>query len=134
MTDSSAHDQDETWQPIGTVEILVDRVYPIDPNARETDRTTVWVPAGAYPVLRKADAIRWMMTGRLNERLSKLGDGLFAIHDADVPTGPEVRFSSPTYGVEAFREFLSDPLSRPGDSQRLRFSVDLPADEAEVQQ
>ena len=39
--------------------------------------TSVAVEPGHYPVYRKFDAFCWVMEGRINERMEKLGDGLF---------------------------------------------------------
>lgn len=114
----------EDWTRIGTVEILRLRIYPIDPMGEPTPlRTYVAVEPGIYPVLRKFDAYRWMMTGRINERNEKIGDGLFVMHGSENPTGPVVTFSSRVYGVEQFAEFLADPICQEGPEQRLRFEL-----------
>jgi hypothetical protein len=115
------------WEQVGTVEILRLRIYPIDPMAEDSPlRTYVAVEPGVYPVFRKFDAYRWMMEGRINKRTAKIGDGLFEMNAGDMPTGPEVRFSSQVFGAEQFAEFLNDPMCQPGPEQRLRFNIVVP--------
>ena len=113
------------WEQIGTVEILRFRIYPIDWRAdiNQPLTTTVAVEPGFYPVYRKYDAVCWVMTGRINERQAKIGDGLYSLSNGDEPTGVEVQFSSRVYGIEEFREFMSEGLCRPGVGQRLSFEV-----------
>lgn len=117
------------WEQVGTVEILRQRIYPIDPVTR-TDtfgqRTEVVVEPGVFPVYRKADAYLWVMRGVLNERNEKIGDGLFVMHGGDNPVGLEVQFPSMTFGPEKFAEFLTEPICQDGPEQRLRFSLDQP--------
>lgn len=111
------------WEQVGTVEILRLRLYPIDPYSDSVLRTEVAVEPGAYPVYRRFDAYRWIMQGRINERQAKIGDGLFEMHGGDVPTGPEVQFSSAVFGAEQFAELLTEPECQPGPKQRLRFLI-----------
>lgn len=111
------------WEQVGIVEVLKARVYPIDPTAEHPLRTEAWVDPGVYPVYRKADAFRWMLTGRINERPEKIGDGLFVLHSSDNPVGQEVVFPSRTYGSEQFEEFLRDPICVSGPEQRLVFEM-----------
>lgn len=117
------------WEQVGTVEVLVFRVYPIDPanTGYGTTRTEVGVEPGTYPVYRKFDAIRWMMTGRINERHAKLGDGLYQMGGGDKATGPGVTFSSPVFGMEEFQEFLAEDICKPGPAQRLVFNMEVSA-------
>jgi hypothetical protein len=115
------------WEQVGTVELLALRVYPIDPYASADlmpNRTEVAVEPGIYPVYRKYDAYRWVMRGRINERTAKIGDGLFAMNNGDVPSGLEVQFPSAAFGPEQFAAFLAEPVCQPGPAQRLRFSID----------
>lgn len=119
----------ETWQPyqgweqVGTVEILRLRIYGIDPYSDGPLRTTVAVEPGVYPVYRKYDAYCWLMTGRVNERNAKIGDGLFELNAGDKPQGLPVQFPSTIYGQEQFAELLSDEACQPGPQQRLRFTL-----------
>jgi hypothetical protein len=114
----------DKWKRVGTVEVLRQRVYAIDPNNGDRGGTEVVVEPGPYPVYRKCDAYRWMMRGRVNERNEKIGDGLFILHAGDRPAGPKVKFPSRTFGAEQFAELLEEPVCQPGPEQRLRFSID----------
>jgi hypothetical protein len=113
----------DDWTQVGTVELLALRLYPIDPHATGALHTEVAVEPGVYPVFRKYDAYRWVMRGKINERNEKIGDGLYALYGYDRPTGPEVEFSSPTFGAEQFAELLAEPVCQPGSQQRLRFTL-----------
>lgn len=117
-----------TIEQVGTVDVLATRIYPLDAAMRhDPDATTVYVPAGTYPVFQEHDTYYWVMTGRINGRgFRKLGDGMFSINQGDSPAGPEVKFPSATFGAEQFREFLAEPVCREGDpGQRLRFHLPL---------
>ena len=113
-------------QAVGSVEILVDRVYPLDPECRCDGRRTVYVQAGSYPVYRDFDAYFWVMTGRINARgFFKIGDGMFAMISGDSPVGPEISVCSKRFGVEDFAEFqATDPACVEGPSRRLVFTLD----------
>lgn len=112
------------WEQVGTVEILALRIYPLDPAGEPGPlRTMIAVEPGVYPVYRKFDAYLWLMRGRINERVAKIGDGLFEVNAGDEPTGVEVQFPSPVFGAEQFAEFLADPLCQPGPDQRLVFTI-----------
>ncbi|AMU71464.1 hypothetical protein PP298_08130 [Mycobacteroides abscessus] len=117
------------WTQVGTVEILRTRVYPIDPNSEPHPlETTVLVePGAAFPVYRRIDAYCWVMQGRINQRVAKIGNGLFEMNGGDTP-GLEVQFPSRTYGSEAFAELLADRISQEGPEQRLRFVMTESAD------
>lgn len=113
------------WNRVGTVEIMRFRVYPIDPNAQHDPLgTTVCVEPGVYPLYRRFDAYCWIMTGQINERQAKLGDGLYEISQGDKPTGLEVQFPSRTYGPDEFADLLDSPVVKEGESQRLRILVE----------
>lgn len=115
-----------TWERVGVVQILALRIYPLDPNGQQGPlSTSVAVEPGHYPVYRKFDAFCWVMDGRINERMEKLGDGLFGIGGGDSPTGLPVSFPSRTYGIDEFRELLADPVCQEGPQQRLRFTVEV---------
>ncbi|MBF6393866.1 hypothetical protein IU443_28465 [Nocardia farcinica] len=108
---------------VGTVEILNERVYPLDANS---DRgSEVFVPPGTYPVYRDCDTFFWVMTGRINGRgCYKIGDGLYELNPGDSARGPKVQFPSPTFGADAFAHFLAnDPICQEGPTQRLRFHL-----------
>ena len=112
------------WKRAGTVEILRERVYKLDANAGDhVLAATVWVEPGVYPLYRKVDAYCWLMTGRINEREEKIGDGLFKMHNGDNPTGLEVQFPSKVFGAEQLAELMAEPCCQPGPEQRLRFTI-----------
>ncbi len=112
------------WVQVGTVEILRDRVYPLDPTSEGPLATSVYVEAGTWPLYQRHGVTRWLMTGRINERHEKIGDGLFMFHsENDNPVGLEVRFPSRAYGPEQLAELMAEPLCQPGPDQRLRFTI-----------
>lgn len=108
---------------IGTVEITRPRVYPIDPYARdEALRTEALVQPGEYPVFRRAPfTYYWQMTGTINGREERLGDGLFIMNDGDLATPDEVTFYSPRFGEDEWADMLAEAES-PGSA--LRFHID----------
>jgi hypothetical protein len=108
---------------VGAVELLRQRVYPLDPNTGDHALSTeVVVEPGTFPVYRDADAYFWLMTGCLNGRSRKIGDGLFVMGGQDEGHGPSVTFPSPRFGPEQMREFMAEPTCTEGDpDQRLRF-------------
>ena len=122
------------WERVGTVEVLRDRVYPLDPTSDSTLRTTVFVEPGVYPVYRKADAYRWLMTGRINERNEKISDGLFVLHGGDNPVGQEVTFPSSTYGPEQLADLMAESICQPGPDQRLIFRLPAAVSDTEEKQ
>ena len=112
------------WDQVGTVEILRQRIYPIDPHNTGPLRTEAVVEPGVFPVYRKFDAYLWILTGQLNERHEKIGDGLFSMHSGDIPGVLQVTFPSPTFGAEQFAELLAEEMCQDGPDQRLRFVID----------
>jgi hypothetical protein len=124
-----AHDQasssgwETEWEQVGTVEILRLRNYPLDASSDSVLATQALVEPGTYPVYRKCDAYCWLMTGRINERTAKIGDGLFEMNAGDKPTGLPVQFPSPVFGQQQFAEFLQKPACQPGPEQRLSFTL-----------
>lgn len=115
---------------VGTVEILRMRVYNLDPYSRDDNATSVMVYPGTFPVYRlSGGAHLWMMTGQLNNRLERMGDGMFGLHNGDVPSGIEVTFPSRTFGPDEWRDMLAHPQATEGDpQQRLRFEMnEVPA-------
>lgn len=112
---------------IGTVEITRPRVYPLDPQARdEIVRTDVLVPPGGYPVYRRGGmTYYWQMTGTINGRSERLGDGMFTIGGSDVATPDEVVFYSPRFGPDEWGDMLSEAA---GPGSALVFRIDEPAE------
>lgn len=112
---------------IGTVRILRERIYTIDPEARwdDVNATTVVVEPGEYPVYRRGDTTYWMLTGHLNTRgFERLGDGLFAINGGHEASEDEVTFPSKRLGPHEFADLLADPVCLDGPEQRLVFTLD----------
>lgn len=116
----------DEWEVLGTVTVLKQRIYPIDPTSNHPLRTEVVVEPGVFSVWRHYDTVRWYMRGRISGRNEKIGDGLFVMGGGDKPGGPQVEFPSMIYGLEQFAEFLNDPICEDGPDQRLRFAVRLP--------
>jgi len=110
-------------EQIGTVRILVDRVY-IDSNGED-----VYVSPGTYPVIKEDAAYFWRMTGRPSQvvatRIEKIEPGLLLVHPGggDYITSPEyVEVDSRRFSLREFRAFINDdPACRDGDGQRLVF-------------
>lgn len=95
---------------VGTVEITRDRIYTLDPwlpeHVRET-ASTVIVKPGTYPVYRDGLSTYWRMTGVLNHRHYRMGDGIFAMNSADVPSDDDVVFYSMRYGPDEWAELVA---------------------------
>src|SRR4051812_5911765 len=104
---------------IGTVELLMERVYQIDPSAI-TGATTAVAKPGRYPLYQYGEAKFWTMDGHLNLAFAKAGDGLFVAHGADVKSSVPVRFPSRSFGPEQWTDLLADETCQPGPAQRLR--------------
>lgn len=111
---------------VGTVEITRLRIYPLDPMAHDDGlRTDVIVQPGEYPVFCLGGMTwYWQMTGTLNGRDVRLGDGLGILRDGDVATPDEVVFYSPRFGPNEWADMLSEAES-PGSA--LRFHVETNA-------
>jgi hypothetical protein len=95
---------------IGTVEITRSRIYPLDPwlpeHVKETAAQVVVQP-GIYPVYRDGLSHYWRMTGVLNHRHYRMGDGIFALSTGDVPSDDDVVFYSMRYGPDEWAELLN---------------------------
>lgn len=128
---------------IGTVDLLVQRIYPLDNRSPyKNEGTWVIVEPGTYDVYREMDAFYAMWRGRATARgLRKMGDGLFFGQEGDEPVGLEHVFSSMVWGPEQFREFVgTDPICQLGPNQRMRWNVpeaemqdpEVPADDDEA--
>ena len=111
---------------IGTVEITRVRVYPLDPQARdEILRTEVVVQPGEYPVFcRGGMTYYWQMTGTINGRSERLGDGMFTMHSGDLVTPDEVVFYSPRFGPDEWADMLRESEGLGG---ALRFRIEANA-------
>lgn len=130
----TVHDADAvTDRRVGTVELLAERVYPLDPRASVDDATvsTVAVPPGRYPLYRRGEARYWMMTGRLNiGPINQIGRDMFTLGRPDTGVGPVVRFPSKLFWDGELEQMQADnPIYQDGsDSQRVRFLLDDVAD------
>lgn len=115
-------------EQVGTVEILVARVYPLDPEtADHPSATLIFVAPGRYPLHRDFNAYYWMMTGTISRRNGiKLDDGLFMMGGPDGPSdSPEVSFPSPRFGLEQWADLTAEPVCTEGHPcQRLRILLD----------
>ncbi len=115
------------FKQIGTVEILRDRIYSLDPYNREITATEVVVPPGVYPLLSDGYSHLWMMTGKLNGQLLRRGDGLMlgVKHANAMPLdGIVVTFPSKLFGPDDWKDLLDYPENREGHSdQRLRITI-----------
>lgn len=112
------------WQEVGTVEILVDRVYPIDPlHSVLGPSTEVIVPPGVYPVYCNGGSYSWVMRGRINARSEYFGGGLGVVGGDDKPTGLEVQFPHRTLSSGEFNELLASPECQPGARHRYIFRL-----------
>jgi hypothetical protein len=96
-------------EQIGTVRITRARVYKLDPWARDgTNPATVVVEPGEYPVYQEGISRYWRMTGVLNHRTARLGDGMFTMSYGDVPSDDDVVFYSLRYGPDEWQELVQD--------------------------
>ncbi len=111
---------------IGTVEILVDRTYPLDPEASDLGfRTEVIVKPGVYPLYRDKLATFWMMEGVLNDGwYRRHGDGMFTHSARDIPSEFSVRFPSRRMGEDEFAELRRHTVCKEGHpDQRIRITL-----------
>lgn len=114
---------------IGTVEVLVVRIYPSDPDKGWTDGDDgVAVKPGGYPVLRRDGHVWWEMHGRTNRREVVTQDlpheGMFTLTAYDRPGLRRTTVRSPLYDAEDFAALLTEPVATEGHpEQRLRFHL-----------
>jgi len=113
-----------TAQRIGTIEILRVRVYPLDFEATNPTRSEVVVEPGVYDLFSDGMTTYWMMRGRLNNRIERMGDGLFGMRNGDGPSDIEVVFPSQRFGPDEWRDLLAEPMFTEGDpEQRMRVTL-----------
>jgi hypothetical protein len=110
---------------IGTVEILRQRIYPLDAQAHDSTRSTVIVEPGVYDLFSDGLTTFWMMRGQLNERGPwRLGDGMFSMRGGDMPSEIEVVFPSQRFGPDEWAELLAEPTFTEGHAdQRIRVTL-----------
>ena len=123
QTQSSA-----TYAEVGTVEVLIARTYPLDPEATEGGTDVIVFP-GTFPLFSDGLTRFWMMRGELSDGLvRRRGDGMFTMTPADVPTGIEVVFPSRRFGPDEWDDLTSHDVCREGaPGQRLRVAEDTEA-------
>jgi hypothetical protein len=96
-------------QQIGTVRITRTRIYKLDPWASDNySPATAIVEPGDYPVYLDGFTRYWRMTGVLNHRSVRLGDGMFAMNSSDVPSEDDVVFYSLRYGPDEWADLLAE--------------------------
>jgi hypothetical protein len=110
---------------IGTIELLVLRVYPLDARNQTDDKTEVIVAPGEFDLYQEVDTFFWMMRGEINSRgFYKLGHGIFSMNSEDASTGIEVVFPSAKFSREDFAQLLIDPVWTEGHpEQRARINI-----------
>jgi hypothetical protein len=111
---------------VGTVEILVTRVYPVDPRNHNSDRTEAIVPPGVFDLYRQIDAYFWVMRGEINLRgIHQLGHGIFLGNPADEGSGITIEFPSDYFCDVEFRDCLAWPEFIEGHPrQRVRVTIE----------
>ena len=96
-------------QQIGTVRVTRQRIYQLDPQASGMGlAATVIVEPGEYPLYLDGFTRYWRMTGVLNHRSVRLGDGMFTMNSADVPSEDDVVFYSRRYGPDEWADLLAE--------------------------
>lgn len=112
---------------IGTIEILRQRIYPLVAGA--DNGQSVIVEPGTFDLYRDGDETFWIMSGRRNRpvkpTLENLGGGMFLGRGGgDVPTGPQVSFSSKRFSPGEWADLLTEPNFTEGHAeQRLRVTL-----------
>jgi hypothetical protein len=115
------------FKHVGTVEMLKDRIYKIDPYADDTLATTVIVEAGSiHPLMFDGYSYLWTMRGVLNGQFLRRGDGLFIAtkHANAMLTNIHVEFPSRLYGPDDWKELVEHCTAIEGHpEQRLRITL-----------
>lgn len=96
---------------IGTVTVNRARVYPLDPwLPSHVNGTEVIVSPGTFPVFQAGISSYWQMTGVLNHRSFRIGDGMLAMSSSgrDVASDDDVTFYSPRYGPDEWQALLAE--------------------------
>lgn len=105
---------------IGTIEILRQRVYPLNAESRDE----VVVEPGVFNLYRDGGVTFWVMSGRINERFENLGGGMFLLHNGDRPSGRKVKFTSKRFTPDEWTDLLTEPGFTEGHpEQRLRVTL-----------
>lgn len=104
---------------IGTVEMLVPRIYPLSPDSTQE----AFVRPGVYDIITNGENFWWALKGKISgvtQRTEALGNGIFAVYKEDSPSGSAVAFPSPTMSRELFEDILTDPEML----KRMRFTIE----------
>jgi hypothetical protein len=113
-------------EQIGTVRITRLRIYKLDPWASDDfSPATAIVEPGEYPVYREGLSHYWRMTGVLNQRHYRMGDGMFSMSEGDVPSDDDVVFYSLRYGPDEWEKLMTDFGQEPNPA--LVFTLSVPA-------
>ncbi len=116
-------------EQVGTIEILRQRVYTLDPEmAHHETATTVVVEPGTFGLFSDGFTTRWLMTGRINTgRINRMGDGMFAMSGHDAADGLGVVFPSRAFGIDEWANFCAEPAATDGHpDQRVRVRLNEP--------
>lgn len=115
----------ETFEQIGTVEVLRLRMVPLDATSDATSPgIRIIVEPGRYPLYSDGFSHLWVMSGRIDGNSIRRGDGLFALTGGDNPIDVWVQAPSRVFGPDEFKELLDDPLATEGHAdQRLRITI-----------
>lgn len=111
---------------IGSVEILVDRIYPINSADRSIGRPTVVVFAGTYPLHFEDGYYFWRMTGVRNKGgVQVISKGLFTISAGDVVSDETIEVDSHKFTPTEFVDFMAnDPVCKKDHVEhRLNFNL-----------
>lgn len=125
MSDVKATERADGLRAVGTIEVLADRVYPLDAEATNNTRTEILVEPGTYEVFSDGLATFWMMRGKLNQRgLWRMGDGMFGMSGSDRPSEIEVVFPSRRFGPDEWADLVAGNQFQEGHpAQRLRLRM-----------
>jgi hypothetical protein len=99
-------------EQIGTVEILRDRVYPLNTGQDISDPRipSVLVTPGDYPLYRELGEIYWEMQGHITKpRMETVDDGLFLVRQGHEPSDETATITSNRFGAKEWESFLVDP-------------------------
>jgi hypothetical protein len=114
---------------IGAVEILRQRIYPLDAESHDKFYSTVIVEPGMYDLYSNGMTTYWLMRGRINLRgFERLGDGLFGMRLGDEPSDIEVVFPSRRFGPDEWAALIAEPNFTEGHAdQRMRVTLTVDA-------
>jgi len=115
------------FRHIGSVEVLRDRLYSIDPYNKDQLATEVFVEAGHYPLYFNGYSHLWVMIGKLNGQFLRRGDGLMLASKwaNAIPLNITVQFPSKLFGPDDWRDLMEHESTLEGHpDQRLRITIE----------